>query len=223
MAFLNAATRELHVNLAYFGPALAGKTTNLQYIWQKTNPETRSEWAVSLEPFPLVAFYYTPALPPIGDVKLVFHLSAIPGQVFQDQGRKTLLRNVDAVVFVADSQIERCEANLEMLENLQLHLAEQKRADVPMLFQHNKCDLPTAVATEDLEQMLNPGGLPHVRAVASQGAGVFETLKQGAKLIILGISSGQVTMGALDFLKLPPEPLRLWNLFRTDLGARKAR
>jgi mutual gliding-motility protein MglA len=218
MAFLNAATRQLHVNVAYFGPALSGKTTNLQVIYESTNPEARSDWGFALEPFPVVTFYFTPlSLTEIDGNKLVFHLSTIPGQVFYDAGRKHLLRAVDGVVFVADSQVERFEANLEMLENLQSHLAEHERTDVPLVFQHNKCDLPTAVSSEELDGALNPGGHPYVRAVATQRIGVFDTLKTIAKLVILGLRDGRVKQADFVFLKAPTEALRLWNAFRLDV------
>jgi hypothetical protein len=108
-----------------------------------------------------------------------------------------------------------------MLENLRVHLAEQQRADVPLVFQHNKCDLPNAVSSEELDSALNPEGNPYVRAVAVQRAGVFDTLKAIAKLVILGLRSGQVRQADFVFLKAPTEAIRLWNAFRLDLGPQK--
>ena len=220
MSVLNAATRELHCNIAYYGPALSGKLTNLRYIYDRTNPEARSRWASTLEPFPLVAFYFSLlSLPPIDGNKLCFHLSAIPGHVFYDGGRKELLRNIDGLVFVADAQMARLEANLESMENLRAHLAEQGRApaSLPTVLQYNKVDLPDVVAPEELDQLLNPTGLQTVRAVAASGAGVFDTLKAISKLLLVELRTGGLPPKPLVLLKAPDDPLRLWALFRSEV------
>ncbi len=223
MAFYHAITRELHVNIAYFGPALGGKLTNLRYIYERITPEVRSEWDSAAEPFPVVAYYFTPAqLPPVDGATLCFHLSAIPGQVFAETGRKAILRNVDAVVFVADAQLARFEASVEMWENLAHHLAEQGRGEVPTVLQINKLDLPDLVAPEELAGALGWSSSAAIPAVACQGSGVFDTLKACAKLVLLGLRSGQVKREDFVLLKAPREPLRLWNLFRSDVvGARR--
>ena len=219
MPVLNAATRELHCNIAYYGPALSGKLTNLRYIYERTTRDA-SSWGATLEPFPLVAFYFSPVgLSALDGNQLCLHLSAIPGQVFSDEGRKRLLRNIDAIVFVADSQLSRMEANVEHAENLWAHLAEHGRApgSVPMVFQHNKCDLPDAVHPDELDSLVNPGGLPTVRAVAATGAGVFDTLKAITKLVLLELRAGRLQPKPLVLLKAPDDPLRLWHLFRSDV------
>lgn len=221
MAFLNASTRELHINVAYFGPALSGKLTNLRYIHERSQPDARSEWAASLPPLQVVAFYFTPLqLGSIDGNKLCFHLSAVTGHVFEDEGRKRLLRNIDAVVFVADAQAARLEANLEMWENLEAHLAEQGREDVPTVLQINKVEHPLAAPPEEVCQELGWTGPPAVPAEALRGAGVFETLKACAKLVITGLRSGRVKQQDFVLLKAPREPLRLWDLFRSDLVSR---
>ena len=219
MAFLNAATQVLHLNVAYFGPALAGKLTNLRYVHERSQPATTSDFGVAIDPFPLAGFYLAPtALSRYQGATLCFHLSAIPGQVFADTGRKLLLKNVDGVVFVADAQVARFDANLEMWENLQIHLDEQGRRNVPIVCQVNKLDLPDVVAPEELDSALNLSGLPRIEASAIGGAGVMDTLKAIVKLLILGLQSGAVRQQDFVFLKAPVEPLRLWHLFRSDLA-----
>jgi hypothetical protein len=220
MPVLNATTRELHCNIAYYGPALSGKLTNLRYIYDKASPAEKSRWATIVEPFPLVAFYFSPAgLPAIDGNRLCIHLSAIHGQVFYDEGRKKILRNIDGLVFVADAEVARLEATREHLENLHRHLAEQGRdpSSLPMVFQYNKCDLPDIVGPEELDELLNPRGLPTVRAVAATGAGVFDTLKTITKLLLLELRTGRLPQKPLVLLKAPDDPLRLWELFRSDV------
>ena len=221
MTVQNAITRQLHVSIAYFGPALSGRLTNLRYVYERTNPEARSTFGAVVEPFPLVAFYFTPlGLGEIAGHTLCVHLSAVPGHVFADEGRRQLLRNVDGIVFVADSQVERLEATIESLENLRILLAEHGRSvdSVPLVFQHNKCDLPNIVSSEELDQLLNPSRLPTVRAVAATGAGVFDTLKAITKQVLLALARDEAPSAPLVLLKQPDDPLRLWRLFRSDLG-----
>jgi signal recognition particle receptor subunit beta len=133
------------------------------------------------------------ALGEIRGFKTRFHLYTVPGQVFYDASRKLILKGVDGVVFVADSQIERMEANVESMENLRLNLAEQgyNLDAVPFIIQYNKRDLPNVVPVEEMKKSLNPKGLLDFEAVASEGTGVFDTLKAIAKLVIMELKKGQ--------------------------------
>lgn len=195
MSFINFSTREINCKLVYYGPGLCGKTTNLQYIFQKTNPEARGK-LISLETDTerTLFFDFLPLslgeLP--GGYKTRFHLYTVPGQVFYDASRKLILKGVDGVVFVADSQLARMEANLESVDNLRANLAEQGDSldRVPYVVQYNKRDLPTAIPLAELKQMVNPTNVPDFEAVAPKGIGVFETLKAIAKQVLTELRRG---------------------------------
>ncbi|HSM93513.1 MAG TPA: GTPase domain-containing protein, partial [Anaeromyxobacteraceae bacterium] len=124
--------------------------------------------------------------------KTRFHLYTVPGQVFYDASRKLILKGVDGVVFVADSQIERMEANIESVENLRVNLSEQgyDLDKIPYVVQYNKRDLPNIATVEELRRLLNPRGVPEYQAVAPTGVGVFETLKAVAKLVLTELKKG---------------------------------
>jgi signal recognition particle receptor subunit beta len=126
------------------------------------------------------------ALGEIRGFKTRFHLYTVPGQVFYDASRKLILKGVDGVVFVADSQLARMEANLESMENLRNNLAEQGYSldNIPFVIQYNKRDMPGVVPVEELRIELNPKGAPEFEAIAPQGVGVFDTLKAVAKLVL---------------------------------------
>ena len=127
MSFINYSSREINCKIVYYGPGLCGKTTNLQYVYAKTNPEAKGKMiSLATETERTLFFDFLPlSLGEIRGFKTRFHLYTVPGQVFYDASRKLILKGVDGVVFVADSQIERMEANLESVENLRVNLAEQ--------------------------------------------------------------------------------------------------
>jgi mutual gliding-motility protein MglA len=195
MSFINYSSREINCKIVYYGPGLCGKTTNLQYIYKKTNPDSKGKMiSLATETERTLFFDFLPlALGEIRGFKTRFHLYTVPGQVFYDASRKLILKGVDGVVFVADSQIERMEANIESMENLRLNLAEQgyNLDAVPFIIQYNKRDLPNVVPVEELKKSLNPKGLLDFEAVASEGTGVFDTLKSIAKLVIMELKKGQ--------------------------------
>jgi mutual gliding-motility protein MglA len=194
MSFINYSSREINCKIVYYGPGLCGKTTNLQYIFNKTNPETKGKLiSLATETDRTLFFDFLPLqLGEIRGFKTRFHLYTVPGQVFYDASRRLILKNVDGVVFVADSQVERMEANLESLENLRTNLGEQgdDLNKVPFVIQYNKRDLPNAVSVEELRAQLNPRGVPDWQAVAPTGVGVFDTLKAVAKLVLTELKKG---------------------------------
>lgn len=194
MSFINYSAREINCKIVFYGPGLGGKTTNLQYIYKKTNPDSKGKMiSLATESERTLFFDFLPlALGNIKGFKVRFHLYTVPGQVFYDASRKLILKGVDGVVFVADSQAERMEANIESMDNLRRNLQEQgyNLDNLPFIVQYNKRDLPSAVSVDELNQALNPKGVPFFEAVAPQGQGIFETLKEIAKQVILEIKKG---------------------------------
>jgi len=188
MAFINYSSREINVKLVYYGPGLGGKTTNIQYIHQKTNPDTRGKLiSLATETERTLYFDFLPVqLGEIRGFKTRFQMYTVPGQVFYDASRKLILKGVDGIVFTADSQIERMDANLESLDNMKENLIENDLHinDVPWVMQYNKRDLPSAVGVKELSSMLNTTNVPEFEAIATQGVGVFETLKTIARMVI---------------------------------------
>jgi signal recognition particle receptor subunit beta len=194
MSFINYASREINCKIVYYGPGLCGKTTNLQFVYQKTAPEAKGKMiSLATETERTLFFDFLPlALGEIRGFKTRFHLYTVPGQVFYDASRKLILKGVDGVVFVADSQEERLDANIESIENLKVNLEEQgyDLEKIPFVVQYNKRDLPNCTSVEELRELLNTEGVPDFEACAQTGEGVFETLKAVAKLILLNLKKG---------------------------------
>jgi len=194
MSFINYSSREINCKIVYYGPGLCGKTTNLQYVYAKTNPEAKGKMiSLATETERTHFFDFLPlSLGEIRGFKTRFHLYTVPGQVFYDASRKLILKGVDGVVFVADSQIERMEANIESVENLKINLAEQgyDLNKIPYVVQYNKRDLQNIATVEELRRLLNPRIVPEFQAVAPTGVGVFDTLKSVAKLVLTELRKG---------------------------------
>jgi hypothetical protein len=194
MSFINYSSREINCKLVYYGPGLGGKTTNLQFIYARTSPEAKGKMiSLATETERTLFFDFLPlSLGEIRGFKTRFHLYTVPGQVFYDASRKLILKGVDGVVFVADSQVERMEANIESLENLRLNLNEQgyNLDKLPYIIQYNKRDLPNAAPLDELKQALNPTHMPEFEACATTGVGVFETLKAIAKAVLTELRRG---------------------------------
>src|SRR6056297_30767 len=194
MSFINYASREINCKIVYYGPGLCGKTTNLQFVYQKTAPEAKGKMISLATETERTLFWdcLRLALGEIRGVETRFHLYTVPGQVFYDASRKLILKGVDGVVYVADSQEERFDANIESLENLRDNLEEQgfDIEKIPFVIQYNKRDLPNACDLEELSKVLNPRQVPEFEACARTGEGVFENLKAVAKLVLNDLKKG---------------------------------
>jgi signal recognition particle receptor subunit beta len=188
VSFINYSSREINCKIVYYGPGLCGKTTNLQYIYRRTNPGQKGKLiSLATETERTLFFDFLPlALGDIRGFKIRFHLYTVPGQVFYAASRKLILKGVDGVIFVADSQIERMDSNMESLEDLTINLAEQgyEIEKLPFAMQYNKRDLPNLIPVADLDNVLNLRKVPWFEAVAVTGKGVFETLKAVAKQVL---------------------------------------
>ncbi len=195
MSFINYSSREINCKIVYYGPGLCGKTTNLQYIYTRTSPDAKGKMiSLATETERTLFFDFLPlSLGEIRGFKTRFHLYTVPGQVFYDASRKLILKGVDGVVFVADSQIERMEANLESIENLKYNLEEQgyNLDSLPYVIQYNKRDLPNVASIEELSSLLNPAKDVEFGATATSGEGVFDTLKAVAKLVLTELKRGK--------------------------------
>jgi hypothetical protein len=189
MTFINYASKEINCKIVYYGPGLGGKTTNLQYIYNKTAPDAKGKMiSLATEADRTLFFDFLPLdLGSIRGFTTRFHLYTVPGQVFYDASRKLILKGVDGVVFVADSQEERREANIEAIRNLNSNLRDHglDLETMPYALQFNKRDLPNAMAVDDMYRTLNFKREPTFEAVAPDGVGVFDTLKSVAKLILV--------------------------------------
>ncbi len=194
MTFINYASREINCKIVYYGPGLGGKTTNLQYIYDSTAPQAKGKLiSLATETDRTLFFDFMPLdFGTIRGFKTRFHLYTVPGQVYYDASRKLILKGVDGVVFVADSQEERMDANIESLCNLEENLKEHgyDLMKIPYVLQLNKRDLPNIVPVEEMKAELQRKGEPIFEAVASQGIGVFETLKAVAKQVLTELRKG---------------------------------
>lgn len=220
MSMINYASREINCKIVYYGPGLGGKTTNLETIYSKVAPDTRGKMvSLATETERTLFFDFLPVdLGTVKGFKTRFHLYTVPGQVYYNASRKLILKGVDGIVFVADSQLDRMEANVEAMQNLYDNMSEYgyDLTKIPFLVQYNKRDLPNASPVAELQAQINPGWpveeaedqkelpdphhegellveqieggwvkrAPYIEAVAVNGAGVFETLKAVAKLVL---------------------------------------
>ena len=161
MSMINYASREINCKLVYYGPGLGGKTTNLEHVYAKVSPQTRGKMiSLATETERTLFFDFLPVdLGTIRGFKTRFHLYTVPGQVYYNASRKLILKGVDGIVFVADSQLERMEANVESMQNLYDNMAEYgyDLTKIPFIVQYNKRDLPNAAPIKDLQAALNPG------------------------------------------------------------------
>ena len=188
MAFVNYTTKSIAIKVVYYGPGLSGKTTNLRYIYSKLDDGSRGDLLCLETPIERTLFFDLLPIKAgmIHDFQIHFQLMTVPGQVFYGASRKSVLKGADGIVFVADSQIPLLDANLENFDGLRKNLLEFN-VDlnfIPLIFQYNKRDLGNLVPVETFNSLLNPLKLPYIEASAVNGIGVFETLKEIAKLTI---------------------------------------
>lgn len=191
MSFINYPSKEINCKIVYYGPGLSGKTTNLQYIYNKTNPKTKGKMiTLATETERTLFFDFLPlAVGPIRGFEVRFHLYTVPGQIYYDASRRLLLKGVDGIVFVADSQLHRMEANLESMENLKTNLEDLGYSIdyLPLVIQYNKRDLQNLSPVGEMSKKLNLNHAKEIEAISTEGIGVFETLKAISKLILLAL------------------------------------
>ena len=194
MSFISFAAREIHCKIVYCGAGLGGKTTNVRWIFDQTVGKAGGKLVtLPTETDRTVLFDYFPLdLGLIQGFKTRFHLYTVPGRVFFDASRRLILRGVDGVILVADSQAERLDANLEAIDNLMENLKEQKPdfMTVPYVLQLNKRDLPNALPVETLKKELMRKNEPVFEAIATHGVGVFETLKTCGYMVLSELKKG---------------------------------
>ncbi len=192
MSLINYASRELNCKIVYYGTGLGGKTTNLEYVYSKVNPDAKGKMiSLATETERTLFFDFLPIdLGEVKGFKTRFHLYTVPGQVYYNASRKLILKGVDGVIFVADSQKERMEANIEAMHNLYENLESYgyDLAKIPFAVQYNKRDLPNAMSVEDLRSQLNPANVPDFEGVAVEGKGVFETLSAVSKMVVVALN-----------------------------------
>jgi signal recognition particle receptor subunit beta len=188
MTFINYAAREINCKIVYYGPGLGGKTTNIQWIHERTREESKGKLiSLATETDRTLFFDFLPIeLGTIRGFRTRFHLYTVPGQVFYDASRKLILKGVDGVVFVADSQEMRRDANVEAIDNLRLNLKDNgyDLSELPYALQFNKRDLPGAMPVDEMTGELRFRGEPVFEAIATKGDGVFDTLKSIIKLVL---------------------------------------
>ena len=188
MTFINYAAREINCKIVYYGPGLGGKTTNIQWIHERTREESKGKLiSLATETDRTLFFDFLPIeLGTIRGFRTRFHLYTVPGQVFYDASRKLILKGVDGVVFVADSQEMRRDANVEAIDNLRINLKDNGHDlnELPYVLQFNKRDLPGAMPSAEMTQELRFREEPVFEAVATRGDGVFDTLKSIIKLVL---------------------------------------
>ncbi|MDH5760907.1 MAG: ADP-ribosylation factor-like protein [Gemmatimonadota bacterium] len=192
MSMINYASREINCKIVYYGTGLGGKTTNLEYIYSRVNPDTKGKMiSLATETERTLFFDFLPIdLGEIRGFKTRFHLYTVPGQVYYNASRRLILKGVDGIVFVADSQATRAEANIESMHNLYENLGTYgyDLQELPFAIQYNKRDMPNALSVEELRSQINPMGVPDFEGVAIEGKGVFETLSAVSKLVIKSLS-----------------------------------
>ena len=192
MSMINYASREINCKIVYYGPGVGGKTTNLEYIYSRVSPDTKGKMiSLATETERTLFFDFLPIdLGEIRGFKTRFHLYTVPGQVYYNASRRLILKGVDGLVFVADSQASRAEANIESMHNLydNLETYGYDLQTIPFAIQYNKRDMPNILSMEELRAQINPMGVPDFEGVAIEGKGVFETLSCVSKMVVKALS-----------------------------------
>ncbi|MGD2045458.1 MAG: ADP-ribosylation factor-like protein [Gemmatimonadota bacterium] len=192
MSMINYASREINCKIVYYGTGLGGKTTNLEYIYSRVNPETKGKMiSLATESERTLFFDFLPIdLGEVRGFKTRFHLYTVPGQVYYNASRRLILKGVDGIVFVADSQASRAEANIESMHNLYENLETYgyDLENIPFAIQYNKRDMDNILPVEEIRAQINPMGVPDFEGTAIEGKGVFETLSCVSKLVVESLS-----------------------------------
>lgn len=194
MSLFNYNAKEIHCKIVYYGPSLGGKTTNIQWMYQSLASDQKSKLSVlNTEVERTLLFDFLPL--DVGDIrgfKTRFHLYSVPGQIVYDATRKLILQGIDGIVFVADSQADRMDENMQSIENLEKNLYQQgyNIKEIPLIMQYNKRDLPTSLPVSELRRRLNRYNSPEVEACAVDGKGVLESFKLVSKSIIQVLKGG---------------------------------
>ncbi len=193
MSFLNYSTREINFKIVYYGPGLSGKTTNIKTIYEKVKTDNKGKLvSLATETERTLFFDFFPLdLGTIKGYKVKFHLYTVPGQIYYSSSRKLIMKGVDGIVFVADSQRERFEANIESIQDMMDNLKEYNIdfEGLPYVLQLNKRDLPNITPANEIIKALRKKNEPVVEAMALKGDGVVETLKSISKLIMIDVKS----------------------------------
>ncbi len=188
MSFINFATKEINCKIVYYGPGLSGKTVNIKWIYEHVRPENRGELVtLATETERTLFFDFVPIeISNVKGFKVRFHLYTTPGQIIYQASRKLILKGVDGIVFVADSQEERHDANLDTLDDMIENLKDYKMdiEKIPLVIQYNKRDLPNALPVDILRRDLNRWNRPDFEAIAIKGVGVLETFKEITKQVL---------------------------------------
>lgn len=210
MVSINYATREVSCKIVFYGPGLSGKTTNLQYVHAKVPPDTKGKLiSLATDADRTLYFDFLPInIGSINGFAAKFQLYTVPGQVYYNATRKLVLRGTDGLVFVADSQPDKMDENIESLNNLKENMAEYGYDinEVPIVIQYNKQDLPGVSTVEEMRPILNPHNWPEFRASATEGFGVFDTLKCILKLVLEKAKTGGTPQSANRQQVAPPPP-----------------
>lgn len=196
MSFINYNAKEIHCKLVYYGPSLSGKTTNLQWVFEKTNEDNKSD-LIELPSDQERTLFFDFLPMEVGEIrgfKTRFHLYTVPGQVVYDASRRLILKGLDGVIFVADSQAERLDENIQSMQNLERNLELQgyDLKTLPMAIQYNKRDLPNALPIAELRNALNKYNAPDFEGSAREGKGVFEALKTTSQSIVSMLRGGEI-------------------------------
>ena len=187
MSFINYSDKEINFKIVYYGAALSGKTTCLEFLHERSDGKASQKLSIDTGNERTLFFDFVPLfLSEVNGYKTRFHLYTVPGQVLYDDSRRLILKGVDGIVFVVDSLVEKMDANLKSLENLRTNLAEEGISfdKIPIVFQYNKRDLSQVANLEALQALINPQKAPNFESVATKGDGVFEAFKELAKLVI---------------------------------------
>jgi len=210
MAIFNYQKKEIGAKIVYYGPALCGKTTNVQYIHLKLNPKQRGELvSLATDSDRTLFFDFLPIeLENIGGFKTRFHIYTVPGQVYYNSTRKAVLTGVDGIIFVADSQRSMIRENIESFQNLKENLQYYNRnlENIPLIIQYNKRDMPDVMSIEDLNKQLNPASLPFFGSVAVKGTGVLPTLTSCCKMVLQNLKQKSSAVSRANQVQPPSVP-----------------